>query len=117
MLAFLYGNKQEGGAAELAARQPLPPPLAALRDAMLTDASALQSRTDELREYLEVRLKCRQMRKDVDAAVHDIECILCKAVCMYQGEAMGRRIWSFGAAKALQDLRLGNNLLRYHGLL
>ena len=54
-LVFFQVGSGGGAAAELAVRQPLDPPLAALRDAMLADAGALQRKVDELRDCLEVR--------------------------------------------------------------
>ena len=53
-LIYFQGSFGEGAAADVAAQQPLEPPLAALRDAMLADASALQRRAADLQEYLEV---------------------------------------------------------------
>ena len=53
-LTYFQGSCDEGAAADVAAQQPLEPPLAALRDAMLADASALQRRATDLQECLQV---------------------------------------------------------------
>ena len=54
--ALLYYSEHaaDGSAGELSAKQPLPPPLAALHDAIVADATALRAKVDELRDFIEV---------------------------------------------------------------
>lgn len=54
-LSYYSEHAADGSAGELSAKQPLPPPLAALHDAIVTDATALRAKVDELRDFLEVR--------------------------------------------------------------
>lgn len=56
-LIYFRGVRGESAAADLAVQQPLEPPLAALRDAMLADTSALQRKAADLQECLEVCLQ------------------------------------------------------------
>lgn len=55
-LIYFQDGSGDSGADELAARQPLEPTLAALRDAIIADTSALQRKAADLQECLEVCL-------------------------------------------------------------
>ena len=55
-LSYYSEHAADGSAGELSAKQPLPPPLAALHDAIVADATALRAKVDELRDFLEVNL-------------------------------------------------------------
>ena len=53
---YYHEHEADGGEGELGAKQPLPPPLAALRDAIVADAAVLRAKIDELQDVVEVQL-------------------------------------------------------------
>ena len=54
-LSFYSEHAADVHAGELGANQPLPPPVAALHDAIVADATALRAKLDELRDVMEVK--------------------------------------------------------------
>ncbi len=54
-LSYYSEHAADGSAGELSAKLPLPPPLAALHDAIVADATALRAKVAELCDFLEVK--------------------------------------------------------------
>ena len=62
-LLFYHEHGADGGSGDLGVKQPLPPPLAALHDAIIADAAVLRMKIDDLRDLVEVSVLLTSSKK------------------------------------------------------
>ena len=93
--ALLYYNEHAAdlNAGELGTKQPLPPPLAALHDAIVTDATALRAKFDELRDFVEVQLYSDNYAEACMSPTAELyPCPLCTSLGMVQDKAFTQQV-------------------------